>query len=101
MSALVDKKVQEGKIPPALADSVLKKFLIAIDQCPEIRIASDGQVIQVRPLEYFWSFLDKAGELGLFKEIASKDRVFDGIAKTNTDNELGDAIARPGGLISQ
>ena len=89
INSLVETKVREGVIPPAFVEMGLKDFLKAIQGAEEISFSDRRQ----NPVEAFLSFMNKAGDLGLFSEIATRDRISPDLKQVEADLELGDQIA--------
>lgn len=90
VNARIDKLVSDGKVPPALVEMGLREFVEAIDGgATEINFNE----AKAKPSEMFFSFLEKLGGLGLFKETATKDAASADFKEAETDEELGRRIA--------
>ena len=89
IEAQVKDKVKEGVIPPAFVEGGLVDFVVSIDQAGPVEFGETKAGL----VDKFFEFMGQAKELGLFKEVATRDKAAEFAEGNNPDNTLGDQIA--------
>ena len=89
ITTYLENKVKDGILPPALVDLGLAEFMETLDVETEFEF-SEGNT--TTPLGFMQSFIDHAGKLGIFSEIAIKTRV-NQFRGSEHEEALGKSIA--------
>lgn len=87
----LDDRVKAGKIPPVFMEMGLADFVASLEPVATFTF-SDGKKTG-NQVEFLFSVLDKMDGLGLFREIATKERAGQFFTEAQADEKVGLAIA--------